>query len=139
MNDEPVLSRRAALKFAVAAAMTMVVHAHLPALAVLQQAQQALLPSRLAGLLAHSESAKVIGSEYLRMYPQEADLNVLLDLLAAQLAVSDAGRFGIADEQLRERLDRMIRADFADDRIVKLRGWVLSATEARVCALAVLL
>ena len=138
MKDDPVLSRRAALKFALAAAVTMVARAHVPGVALLQQAQ-VLLPSRMAALLAHPESAKVIGAEYLRAYPHEADQSVLLDLMASQLAASDGGLFGTTDDQLRERLDRSIRADFAADRIVKLRGWVLSAAEARLCALVTLL
>jgi hypothetical protein len=138
MKDDPVVSRRAALKFALAAAMTMVARAHVPGVALFQQAQT-LMPSRMAALLAHPGSAKVIGGEYLRAFPQEADLGMLLELMASQLAASDAGLFGTTDHQLRERLDSSIRADFAADRIVKLRGWVLSATEARLCALVTLM
>ena len=136
MKDEPVLSRRDVLKFAVAATITVLIRAQLPGVAVLQQA---LLPARLIALLAHSESANIIGGEYLRMYPQEANVDILLDQIASRLAASDVGLFGATNQQLRERLDGMIRADFAVDRVVKLRGWVLSATEARLCALATLL
>ena len=136
MKDEPVLSRREVLKFAVAAAVTVLIRAQLPGVAVLQQA---LLPARLIALLTHSESANIIGGEYLRMYHQEANVDILLNQIASRLAVSDVGLFGTTDQQLRERLDGMIRADFAVDRVVKLRGWVLSATEARLCALAALL
>jgi len=139
MNDDPVLSRRDVLKLAVAATLTVLVRAHLPAVAAFQHGQQALLPTRLAALLAHSESANVIGGEYLRTYPQEANMNILLDQLASGILASDVELIGITDQYLRERLDGMVRADFAVDRFVKLRGWVLSATEARLCALAALL
>ena len=139
MSDDRVFSRREAIKFAVAATVTALVRAQLPGVAVLQRTQEALLPARLAALLAHPESAKVIGGEYLLKYPQEADLDTLLDQIASRIVASDVGLFTTTDQQLREPLAGMIRADFAVDRIVKLRGWVLSATEARLCALAVLL
>jgi hypothetical protein len=139
MSDDPTLSRRAVLKLAVAASISVLIRSQLPGAVALQHAHQALLPKRLAALLAHPESAKVIGGEYLRKYPQEAHADILLDQIASRLAASDAGLFGSTDHQLRERLDGMIRADFAVDRVVKLRGWILSATEARLCALAVLL
>jgi hypothetical protein len=138
MSDDHAISRRAALKFALAAAATMFVRAHVPGVALFQQAQ-ALVPTQLAALLAHPQSAKVIGIEYLRAYPGEADMDMLLDLIVSQLGASDAGLFASAEHQLRERLDTSIRADFAADRIVKLHGWVLSATEARLCALIALL
>ena len=90
-------------------------------------------------ILLHPESAKAIGSEYLRQYPQDANVDVLLDQIASRLAANDVGLFSITDQSLREQLDGMVRADFAIDRIVKLHGWVLSATEARLCALAALM
>jgi hypothetical protein len=139
MSDNPTLSRRDVFKVAVAATVSLFVRSQLPGVAALQRAQQALLPVRLAGLLAHTESAKAIGSEYLRLYPQHAKIEVLLDQIASRLAASDVGLFSITDHSLREQLDGMVRADFAVDRVVKLRGWVLSATEARLCALAALM
>jgi hypothetical protein len=139
MSNDRVFSRREAIKFAVAATVAVVVQSQLPGAAVLQRTQQALLPARLATLLAHSESAKVIGAEYLLKYPQEAHVDTLLDQIDARITSSDVGLFSTADQRLRKQLDGVVRADFAADRIVKLRGWVLSATEARLCALAVLL
>ena len=139
MSDDRVFSRREAIKFAVAATVTALVRAQLPGVATLQRTQEALLPARLVALLAHPESAKVIGGEYLLKYPQEADLDTLLDQIASRIVASDVGLFTTTDQQLREQLAGMIRADFAVDRIVKLRGWVLSVTEARLCALATLL
>jgi hypothetical protein len=139
MNDDLVLSRRDVLTFAVAATLTVLVRAHLPAAAALQNGQQALLSTRLATLLAHTESAKVIGGEYLRLYSQEADVNILIDQITSQIVASNVELFGMTDQHLRERLDDMVRADFAADRVVMLRGWVLSPTEARLCALAALL
>ena len=137
MSNDRVFSRRQAIKFAVAAAVAVVAQSQLPG--AVPRAQPALLPARLAALLAHTESAKVIGREYLLSYPQEAAVDTLLDQIAARVVVGDVGPFRMSDQRLREQLDAVVRTDFAADRIVKLRGWVLSATEARLCALAVLL
>ena len=139
MSNDRVFSRREAIKFAVAATVAVVVQSQLPGAVVLQRTQQALLLARLTALLAHSESAKVIGTEYLLNYPQEANVHTLLDQIDARITASDGGLFSTPDQHLREQLDGVVRADFAADRIVTLRGWVLSATEVRLCALAVLL
>jgi hypothetical protein len=139
MSDNRMFSRREAIKFAVAATVAVFAQSQLPGAAVLPHTQPALLPARLSALLAHTESANVIGGEYLRQYPQEAHVDVLLDQIAGRMAARDVGLFSPTDQELRQQLDGVIRADFAADRIVKLRGWVLAATEARLCALAVLL
>jgi hypothetical protein len=138
MSNDRVFSRREAIKFAVAAAVAALVQSQAPGAVALQGAQQAL-PTRLTALLAHSESAKVIGGEYLRNYPQEANLDLLLGQIASRMAANAVGLLTMNDQRLREGLDGLVRADFAADRIVKLRGWVLSATEARLCALAALM
>ena len=39
---------------------------------------------------------------------------------------------------LRRRVARQIRADFAAGRVVCVQGWLLSETEARICAMAAL-
>lgn len=89
-------------------------------------------PSRaetLLALLPHPESAAVIGREYLRVTPDEADR----DRLCAMLWPADA-----LPGSLGEALARRQRADFAEGRTVRLRGWILARTEARLCALAAL-
>jgi hypothetical protein len=93
---------------------------------------------RLSRLITHRESARVVGDAYLDAVPEEASAAVLVDRVTAGLpggrrAVHDAG-----DDRLRELLASRIRADFAEDRVVDLRGWVLSPTEARLCALTTL-
>jgi hypothetical protein len=139
MSNNSALSRRDILKCAVVATLSLLVRPQLPQGALPFRARQMLLSTRLSALFGHSESAKVVGSEYLRRYPQEADKDILLDQILSRFPPNDVGLYGTADHRLREQLDRMIRADFAADRIVTLRGWVLSATEAQLCALATLL
>lgn len=139
MNDDTALSRREFLMLSAAAAVSLLIRSRLPEETALRDAQQILLTTRLATLLSHKESAKLIGIEYLQKYRQEAKIRVLIDQIISSSALSDGGLFGASGQNLRELLDHMIRADFEVDRVVKLRGWILSATEARLCALVALL
>src|SRR4051794_40567338 len=100
MSNDRVFSRREAIKFAVAATVAVVVQSQLPGAVVPQRTQQALLPARLAALLAHSESAKVIGAEYLLKYPQEARVDTLLNQIDARITANDGGLLGSAEQHL---------------------------------------
>ena len=83
-------------------------------------------------------AAEEVGAHYLARFPKEDDATRLVRRLAGSrarqseweaLAVSDPAA---VSDALRERH----RDDFREGRIVLLRGWVLSQTEARLCALA---
>jgi hypothetical protein len=88
----------------------------------------------LATLLQYQASAKIIGQRYLQHYPQEANIEQLLSLIAVDVVSGARGD----PQELRGRLAQKIRQDFADERVVNLQGWLLARTEARLCALAVL-
>lgn len=92
--------------------------------------QHPLLP-HLAALLPHQQSARLIGQHYLQHHPQEAQV---AHLLAALVPASTPMELAA----LRQHMASQISTDFATDRVVKLQGWVLSCTEARLCALAYL-
>jgi len=89
----------------------------------------------LGGFFKHRRSAEVIGREYLKQTPDERNTDILLDRLLeggvnrAEFAAAGAGR-------RREMLRELTREDFARGRVVKVGGWILSLTEARLCALA---
>lgn len=85
----------------------------------------------LAGFPRHEESACVIGREYLRNVREEADRDILLNLLGHPAVWVDEGG-------LRSHLRSQIRRDFAEERVVRLHGWILSVTESRLCALTAL-
>ena len=78
-----------------------------------------------------SDSAAHIGRAYLAKHEDERDV----DVLRAHLGdlVSQSGGDGLA-----ERAGARIREDFATGRTVQVDGWLLSRTEARLCALAAL-
>jgi hypothetical protein len=92
---------------------------------------------RLVSLFKHRDSARAIGSAYLALRPEEGKAKVLLAL------ISDAPEDPMvtpraSDAELRAWLRRRQAHDFANGHVVKLEGWLLSATERRLCALTVL-
>jgi hypothetical protein len=101
------------------------------------------LHGRLAALFHHQASARVIGRRYLQQYPSESNIRDLLEGIVADPAndrfsgrtdrLSTAG-----DRELIFALQHRIRQDFVEERVVKLQGWILSVTEARLCALTAL-
>ena len=92
------------------------------------------LGARLLRLFRSPASAAAIGRAYLQVAPQDADERRLLRLICA------SGRhWRTADtEQLRLLIPQQQAEDFQHGRVVQVRGWILSETEARLCALAAL-
>ena len=93
----------------------------------------------LVQLLSNRTSVVRVGTAYLVTAPEDADPNVAIDrmrrhgdALASALETGSPG-------QVRILAARDIREDLAEGRIVKVAGWLLSQTEARLCALALML
>jgi hypothetical protein len=84
---------------------------------------------RLARLLPHADSAARIGRRYLEGARREANAARLVALIG--MVPAD----GETDAALRERMQARIGQDFIDGATVAVDGWLLSATEARLCAL----
>lgn len=87
----------------------------------------------LVGALRHRGSAARVGVAYLAGHDGEHDTGHLVAALNRGLDDRSPER-----PRLRAALDRRIRADFAESETVRVQGWVLSRTEARLCALAAL-
>lgn len=85
---------------------------------------------------AQRASAQVVGREYLLSVPHEARADVLVALLRARLEIPERASIVSYREGLRGRIRRALAADFDAGEVQRLRGWVLSRTEARLCALA---
>jgi hypothetical protein len=137
MRYETKISRRTFLAVVTAGAALMAGR-HLPAAGALWRSSQDKLAARLAGIFTHAESAKVVGLEYAQVYPHEAATAPLLEGIALGVPGGRVALLRASDSELRMLLDHTIREDFAADRVVKLRGWILSTTEARLYALAAL-
>lgn len=74
-----------------------------------------------------------VGERYLQCTPHEADAAVLTSLLNIDEALVPHEPDALVDF-VRER----IRRDFAEGRTADVDGWVLSVTEARLCAMTAL-
>ena len=94
---------------------------------------------RLAGVLRHPDSAALLGRLYLAGHPQEADAARLVMLIGAAPGPALTPVAAATDEDLRDGLDERIRNDFIGGATVAVGGWLLSVTEARLCALVSLL
>lgn len=88
----------------------------------------------LTALFVHRPSARAVGRAYLRTAPQEADAGTLLHRLRAEAP----DLFAAERRHLRQAAAERLRRDFAEGRTVTVRGWLLSRTEARLCALCAL-
>jgi hypothetical protein len=94
---------------------------------------------RLAGVLRHPDGAALLGRLYLAGHPQEADAARLATLIAAALDPALTPVSAATDTALRAGLEERIRTDFTRGEMVAVGGWLLSVTEARLCALVSLL
>jgi hypothetical protein len=96
----------------------------------------ARLLQHLPRMIPHRESAAHIGRAYLRMVP--ADAAGLLDLLCAPMSQALRSPAAIEGYALEDLLRTRKMDDFAAGRVVLIDGWMLSETEARLCALVAL-
>ena len=96
------------------------------------------IADQLSNFFIHKQSAAFIGREYLRNKPNESDLDLLIDLICSfqREQYSEIAKTDI--KELRKLLMLKQRLDFEHGRTVNIRGWILSESEARLCALAAL-
>ena len=83
-------------------------------------------------------SARVVGNEYLRHHPTEADADWLADQIFRNDIESRTAYLRSARADRKELIKRTIYEDFKLGRIVHVRDWMLSQTEVRLCAIAAL-
>ncbi len=96
------------------------------------------LTLKLARVSRCPESAKRVGAVYLQNTPAEAHPDTLVACLCVGGGLRKSELTQASVKQLRFRFAKLIRDDFANDRMVSLDGWMLSTTEARLCALVAL-
>jgi hypothetical protein len=85
----------------------------------------------LRTLIKHREGAIQLGRSYLSAHPSEANRATLVRQLAGPIAPASA-------ERAAHGVGARIREDYAMGHTVVVEGWVLSRTEARLCALVAL-
>jgi hypothetical protein len=91
--------------------------------------------AKLRSLVTDPAGARCIGQMYLRQAPAEQDPTHLASLLLSSLQLSSHDALRLRRRALARLFSVGVRADFAAGRTVVLDGWMLSRTEARVCAL----
>lgn len=92
----------------------------------------------LVGLFAHRDSAARLGRRYLQAFPREGDRSWLVARILDDGSAPAASPAMFASDELRRRIARRRREDFTQSETVQVEGWILSRTEARLCALAAL-
>ena len=93
------------------------------------------LAAGLRTLLYDRAAARRIGHLYVRLVPTEGDPRILARLTVALPETQQVDAIALDSTSLHRRVDAQVRGDFASGTTVQLDGWVLSRTEARLCAL----
>lgn len=97
---------------------------------------QARLSHRLVAVFRQPQSAIAVGRRFLDRHPEEAGAEPLTTRIVADLQARGWDPLRADTATLRAALSRQIQADFDTARVVQVQGWLLSATEARLCGLA---
>jgi hypothetical protein len=128
-------SRRRFLLGACAAAVPVALAPLKPWRAIVEATGGRTPAARLAGLLAHRNSARSLGRAALGALPGATTAPALA---AAVLGDLPAGTrlADTSDDDLRSLVATRVREDFDAGQTVQVDGWILSCTEARLCALA---
>ncbi len=84
--------------------------------------------------ICDEKALREIGLAYLKLKPSEEKKNRLVDFLTEG---SGGKKLNIkaSDKEVESFLNKKIHTDFEKNDIVTVKGWVLSLTEARQCAL----
>jgi hypothetical protein len=93
------------------------------------------LATRLGSLLYDRAAARRLGSLYVRQVPAEDDPHTLARLAIGAQQANDVDSIDLDGLSLRRRIDAQVRGDFVSGNTIRVDGWILSRTEARLCAL----
>lgn len=96
------------------------------------------LAAKLKSIVKNTQSARIIGREYLSMAPEEATRQRLVALIC----ITDEHYRRLArarNRTLKKFVLELQQEDFANGRTVNVRGWILSKTEVRLYALAAII
>ncbi len=110
----------------------------MPAVRRLGLSSRPWTPAALAELFGADEDARAVGRAYLKTRDSQVSDAELFAEIWSGVPPARRLRASRTRRTLREFFQRVIREDFEGDRTVLVEGWVLSRTEVRLCALAVL-
>jgi hypothetical protein len=131
------ITRRRLLAGACAAAVPVALAPLRPWRAIVEVAAPPPGAARLARLLAARDSARRLGRQAAAALPAARAPEHAAAVLASLAGGSRPGA-QLDDDEMRRLVAERVRADFDEEQTVQVCGWVLSRTEARLCALAAL-
>ena len=89
----------------------------------------------LRRLVDDRAQARLLGIGYRAQCPGESRPELLTRLILDAVAPFDRSPQALRHELLLPALDGRVRAEFGSGKTVRISGWVLALTEARLCAL----
>ncbi len=101
---------------------------------------RSVIAQRLARTIGDQTAAKRFGVAYLRAYPDEAGIELLVELIDDSVVGEYGQGMSLTDSQLlAEHLNKQVRDEYRRGEAIQVDGWILSRTEARLYALSALL
>jgi hypothetical protein len=94
--------------------------------------QPFLYPFILSNFL-NEESLRVIGESFRAMNPDENSKVKLLNAITLGINVNQYNSKGATD--LAQEIEKKVEIDFKSEKMLLIKGWVISETEARQCGL----
>lgn len=94
------------------------------------------LAAAVLEVFAQPDTARLMGSSYLKQRPHEASFSNLMAHLKADLVLLEWYRGGAGKLELHNRLQARAAIDYNNDESVEVAGCYLSVTELRVFALS---
>ncbi|MGB5833875.1 MAG: hypothetical protein WBG92_18070 [Thiohalocapsa sp.] len=91
--------------------------------------------SALFAVLTEPGAAVRFGRAYLQGHPTESDSAVLTELLSSALGTQD-GALPTTQESLINALVNLVQNEYANGPLLRVNGWLLAPSEARLYALA---
>jgi hypothetical protein len=96
------------------------------------KSQPFLYPFILSNIL-DEESLRIIGNSYRVMKPDENSRVKLLNAITSRMNTIQTKTKDMANQAT--EIERNVEKDFKSDKIVMIKGWIISETEALQCAL----
>jgi hypothetical protein len=94
--------------------------------------QPFLYPFILSNIL-DEESLRIIGNSYRAMKPDENSKAKLLNAITSRINSIQTRTNEVANQAA--EIEKNVEMDFKSDKLIVIKGWVISETEARQCAL----
>jgi hypothetical protein len=138
MSSAARISRRRLLVGACAAAVPVALAPLRPWRAIVAVSGPPAAAARLTRLLAARDSARRLGRAAAVALPGAPGAADLAAAVLGSLPGGPRGAARLGDDEMRRLVAERVRADFEQEATVRVCGWVLSRTEARLCALAAL-